>query len=267
MYPRLYRLENRKDCVVKDRVKSLGGVNLWVWEWGRELFDRELVVAKEIEDKLKDCGIVNNRVDRWVKVGDKEEVYSTKEGYKVLNKKEEVSPLKMWVSVIWNNLVPLKVIVFVWKLLQDRIPSQENLAKRGLIINTSELGCKRCGVDVMESSWHIFGECAFSREVWSLVYRWVNCTRGLGSSVEDLLDRHCRHRCGVDKKVWILLWHVTVWNIWLARNAYVFKNDKISPITVFEKIQLFSWSWLKGKGKLSHYKHFDSWLIDPQLCF
>ena len=86
--------------------------------------------------------------------------------------------------------------------------------------------------------------------MWDLVYSWLGCVNIVGTSVEDLLEYHCNQRCGVDKKVWNFLWFSTVWNIWLSRNALVFKSEEISPTIVFEKIQLCSWSWLKGKGKL-----------------
>lgn len=86
--------------------------------------DREKVVVQDIENKVQLSDLVSNRVDRWVWLGEKEECYSTKEGYKELNKREVVYPMKKWAPIILNNLAPLKVNVFVWKLLQDRIPSR-----------------------------------------------------------------------------------------------------------------------------------------------
>lgn len=34
---------------------------------------------------------------------------------------------------LWNCYVPAKVTTFVWKLLQNRIPTKDNLAQRGVI--------------------------------------------------------------------------------------------------------------------------------------
>lgn len=86
--------------------------------------------------------------------------------------------------------------------------------------------CRTCGEEVEERSWHIFGECVFGKRVWDLVYRWLDYERVRGSSVEELFGNHCLVKCGGDKQVWIMLWQVTVWSIWYARNQFLFTNEK-----------------------------------------
>lgn len=48
-----------------------------------------------------------------------------------------------------------KVNVFVWKMLQNKIPSKDNLFKRGVFFNNADLCCKVCD-GVLEDVWHIF---------------------------------------------------------------------------------------------------------------
>lgn len=57
-------------------------------------------------------------------------------------------------SFVWRNGAPLRVQFFAWLLLQDRIQSRVNLAKRGVIQN---LCCELCP-GVPETANHIFLE-------------------------------------------------------------------------------------------------------------
>lgn len=47
------------------------------------------------------------------------------------------------------------------------------------------------------------------------------------------------------KKVRTLLWHCTVWSLWLQRNACIFKNSPIDHfLSLTEVIRIRSWQWL-----------------------
>jgi len=62
-------------------------------------------------------------------------------------------------DLIWNNVVPLKVSLFVWRVMNKRIPIWDNLLRRGLVLIGS-LGCSnRC--DQEEITNHLFMKCDF----------------------------------------------------------------------------------------------------------
>ncbi|KAK9991674.1 hypothetical protein SO802_026659 [Lithocarpus litseifolius] len=65
-------------------------------------------------------------------------------------------------NLIWGVKVPLKINTFVWKLIQDRLPTLLNLNNRGIPIQTA---CPLCNSDV-ESSTHLFLLCPFTRACW-----------------------------------------------------------------------------------------------------
>lgn len=82
-YPRLYRLETKKDCVLKERV-CLGELGSeCVWSWSRELFEREVSLVREIEDLMRNLVLRKGECDKWVWLGGKEGKYSTREGYRI----------------------------------------------------------------------------------------------------------------------------------------------------------------------------------------
>lgn len=74
---------------------------------------------------------------------------------------------------IWKSTAPLKVIMFSWKALLNRIPTKSNLRIRNVIsADASSLfvGCGRAN----ETSMHLFLHCDLAFEVWLRVMRWWN---------------------------------------------------------------------------------------------
>jgi zinc-binding in reverse transcriptase len=61
---------------------------------------------------------------------------------------------------IWEITAPLRVHVFLWLLLQDKILTIENMRKRGWIVASMCYLCRQH----QESMIHIFEECDYGRE-------------------------------------------------------------------------------------------------------
>lgn len=100
LYPRLYRLESHKDCLIKDRIVVRGLELDCKWEWSRELLDREVELVKEIEGYVNSLLIKEEEKDKWVWKGKNTFVYTTKDGYRKIHNQVDELPLKKWVSVI-----------------------------------------------------------------------------------------------------------------------------------------------------------------------
>jgi hypothetical protein len=66
--------------------------------------------------------------------------------------------------LIWNNLCPPKVEVFMWQLLQGRIMVRSVLRSFGFVPGPSVdcVLCKSCE----ESIDHLFLHCRWTRELW-----------------------------------------------------------------------------------------------------
>ncbi|GLT42259.1 hypothetical protein SLA2020_162710 [Shorea laevis] len=84
-------------------------------------------------------------------------------------------------KMIWNKMVPLKVSGFAWKATQNRIPTKDNLAKRGLRNMEDDLSCPLCGMQ-QESTNHPFllvrklGWCG-PHAIVDGVFMWFNKTK------------------------------------------------------------------------------------------
>ncbi|GJU62417.1 RNA-directed DNA polymerase, eukaryota, reverse transcriptase zinc-binding domain protein [Tanacetum coccineum] len=72
----------------------------------------------------------------------------------------EVSPI----ATRWNGCIPIKVNIFLWKLLLNKLPSRVNLDRRG--IDIPSILCPNCQEDV-ETVNHIFFTCEMASTLWS----------------------------------------------------------------------------------------------------
>jgi len=99
-------------------------------------------------------------------------------------------------EMIWHKKVPLKVSIFVWRLLHDRLPTKSNLVNRGVISSEASLCVSGC--DIIESAQHLFLSCSNFASLWPLVRDWIGFM-GMDSNV--LSDHFVQfvHSTGVGK--------------------------------------------------------------------
>ncbi|KAI5384585.1 hypothetical protein KIW84_071548 [Lathyrus oleraceus] len=65
------------------------------------------------------------------------------------------SALKTTLELIWNTKIPMKVKIFGWRLLLDRLPTRSNLVVRGAISNIHDKVCVFC-FNFVEDNNHVF---------------------------------------------------------------------------------------------------------------
>ena len=117
----------------------------------------------------------------------------------------------------WNSLVPLKINIFVWHLLNGGIALRPNLIRRGVQIPT-EL-CVMCNGDV-ETEDHCFFKCDYVQGAWRKLWAWWN-----NSSIRiDSLDSFKSNILSVDnrKSSWAgfkAVSMVMLWLIWKKRGS------------------------------------------------
>lgn len=65
-------------------------------------------------------------------------------------------------KLIWNSAIPLSRLFFLWRISQGKLPTDDNLMKRGCIIVSM---CSLCGF-VAESTTRLFLHCSFAQGLW-----------------------------------------------------------------------------------------------------
>ncbi|PNY12620.1 hypothetical protein L195_g009254 [Trifolium pratense] len=86
-------------------------------------------------------------------------------------------------KLIWHSQVPLKVSIFAWCLLRDRLPTKTNLVTRGIISHAAQL----CvfGFGEAESTNHLFISCGTFGSLWALVCSWIGISVVDSTSLRD----------------------------------------------------------------------------------
>ena len=74
-------------------------------------------------------------------------------------------------KLIWKAWAPPKCKFFLWLLLRNRLWTAARLQSRGWENNYF---CGLC-IRSLETAWHLFVECPFSKAVWRQVANWSNC--------------------------------------------------------------------------------------------
>uniref|UniRef100_A0A8I6WU24 Reverse transcriptase zinc-binding domain-containing protein n=1 Tax=Hordeum vulgare subsp. vulgare TaxID=112509 RepID=A0A8I6WU24_HORVV len=73
-------------------------------------------------------------------------------------------PVLPWLSPLWKAPLPVKIKIFVWQLLHDRLPSGTEVLKRHGPGNGT---CPLCHVP--ETGTHILFSCAAAQALWCFV--------------------------------------------------------------------------------------------------
>jgi hypothetical protein len=203
-------------------------------------------VVQELSDLLAQV-VMSNVNDGWVWSPGKDGVFTVKSTYVLLDNllypRSVMSPLELFgFKFIWKSGVPSKVSALCWQLLLDKIPTRDNLSRRG-VISVEESSCPFCH-DTVESASHLFLHCSYTARIWYDIMRWYGVVLVLPPSV--LSSYVLLVGCGSNKrrrKGLSIVWLAYVWVVWRIRNDCVFNNRRFEVVEVVDLIQRTSWQW------------------------
>lgn len=134
-----------------------------------------------------------------------------------------------WRNLVWNLTVPPKVRIFLWKALQDFLPTQCNLKSRKIL---DQIWCFRCSV-AKEDCFHTLVGFRFAKKVWTLASF---------SSVLKI-NQHASFSCFVQSAIESLnrtdvkLLSVVSWSIWEARNNLLHSKKFERPELILSRAE------------------------------
>ena len=142
---------------------------------------------------------------------------------------------KFW-KLVWHPDSIPKVNTFIWLLLHNKLLTAENLRKRGI------LGPSRCALchSSEESSSHLFLQCEFSRLAWKLILP-TAFNRELPGNAPQLLKEWASlfpgslNKKPILRRIWAAIPKNLCWQLWLARNRVIFKEQKVIPVQIVAK--------------------------------
>lgn len=279
VFPSIMAMHSEKDASVADM--GMWTESGWKWKWstlgpatvfGAEMPSSNAAVLADFVAFFQDIQLNANEEDTWIWSIDRVRGFTVKSCYnwmcnRVTNddNSSDDPVIKAWKS-LWRCDIPSKVLVFCWRLLLRKLPTRENLFNRRIIISIQDAKCVFCRSET-ESIDHLFCSCEVIKEVWNGVLSWLNVQTDLHDDlllmyegVGDLVKGKGARR------VKIIFWAATVYQIWLARNSIVFNNNPTSASSIVTSIKYVSWGWFIARRGRSSGLCFSDWFCSPMGC-
>jgi hypothetical protein len=127
------------------------------------------------------------------------------------------SRLHCW---IWKSKVVLRIKVFAWLLISDRLNTRDMPRRRNWNV-TNDYTCVLCHANQTEDWIHLFFDCNFSRRIWS--YLQVDWSQG--DTIEDMFFQA---RKEFAKPFFAEVVILACWHIWKQRNNKKFEHIRPS---------------------------------------
>jgi mannosylglycoprotein endo-beta-mannosidase len=239
-FPRLFGISIQKDSLISDIGSWVDGVWRWDLRWRRAFFAWEETLLDELLMLLTRVNLKDEE-DRWHWRSGRGEGFSVKSTYVYLDNlllpNIPKSPVEAFAfKFIWKCGVPSKVSALAWQLILNRIPTRDNLRRRG-VIRAQDSFCPFCSLEE-ESSCHLFLHCRFSATIWYEIIRWFGAVWILPPSVP--LSFVGFVGCGSNRrrrKGLAVIWLAFVWAVWKARNNRIFNNAVTGAAEVVDLVQ------------------------------
>ncbi|KAK2425500.1 hypothetical protein QL285_035742 [Trifolium repens] len=167
------------------------------------------------------------------------------------------------VKLVWHSYVPLKVSIFAWRLLRDRLPTKANLITRDLPV-AAHLCVSGCSE--VESAHHLFLSFSTFGPLWALVHAWIDIPVVEYISLRDHFVQFTLSAGGsrARRSFMQLIWLACAWVVWTERNHKLFHGSTSTLHQLLDKINLFSFRWLKVTN-VTLASNCHSWWSSPML--
>jgi hypothetical protein len=198
------------------------------WLSGSEL-QLELDLKVEWDDftqLLKESGVrLQSKSDSLIWTGgDRSGQLTAKNVYQALAALTWKPLSSNWRQRIWRDICPLKLKLFAWLLLENKLLFWDKLQARGW---EGPNRCSLCNHD-SESTLHVFILCPFTRAIWSYISSALNFSSlWTGNNVQA-----CFQNWFLNNSAQSMLPIHLCWQVWLSRNATIFNDKKPSFLYV-----------------------------------
>ena len=152
--------------------------------------------------------------------------------------KEEPSqpePPRPIFSIIWDNRLPPKVSVFMWRVLHDGLPLHANLQRIGIPLVSR---CSCCSNGAVETIHHLFFHGFVANSVWNY-FRNLLSIRGDYSTPAGILSSWWSSGIGKSLRSIVLriIPCLICWHIWCSRNKAIFDATPMDSFSIVRRVR------------------------------
>ncbi|GAU49412.1 hypothetical protein TSUD_374310 [Trifolium subterraneum] len=239
-FRRLFDLTVNKSSTVAECFSLGWGVGGEAWVWRRQLRAWEEELVEECQALLHNFVLQDQSVDMWLWQPDPIRGYSVRGAYQLLISHQPI-PMIDTEDLIWHKQVPLKVSIFAWRLLRNKLLTKDNLANRGIITAEAQSCVAGCGA--LESAQHLFISCSTFGSLWLLVRSWLGVSSADPIDLADHFRQFTLSAGGTRarRSFLQLIWLLCVWTISKERNNRLFRNSEQFISQLMDKVKLNSY--------------------------
>lgn len=161
-------------------------------------------------------------VDHWICKLSGDGIFSVSSLRQVIDKLHVSIPGTS--EIVWSRVVPIKVLCFIWRAAQDRIPSAAALEKRGSLVNS--LWCSSC-IGRTECADHILIDCPFATLIRNNILSWCGVRSDQISikTIGDLLHFTATWGiCNSKRERFTTISYRLLWNLWRFQEQTIISN-------------------------------------------
>jgi len=117
-----------------------------------------------------------------------------------------------------------------------------------------------------ESCQHLFIECKYAQQIWSLCLKWLGILFVQHNDIKDhFVSFHIAQASSKQNLVLKGVWAAIVRCIWDQRNSILFRQGVVDAEEILQMAQLKSWLWMKHREYFLIYS-FADWVLNPSIC-
>ncbi|XP_024965762.1 uncharacterized protein LOC112505960 [Cynara cardunculus var. scolymus] len=160
----------------------------------------------------------------------------------------------------WFKWIPSKANIHLWRTLNNRLATRDNLIKRGVACSSDE--CPTCLVTV-ENLDHVFVNCSTAKAINAHMASWVNWWPVNATSVRDLWSVVYEIGDSGRREVGKVIMAAYFWTVWTQRNHKTFRGKCKSDKDVCSDIQFTAYEWIRCRAKFSKPSSWENWICNP----
>ena len=162
----------------------------------------------------------------------------------------------------WNRLIPIKINISSWRVLNERLPTRYNLDMRGIDLHT--VRCPICD-DGIETEFHLFGQCKVAIETWNGIFKWWNLTDRHFSCTADVVNLADHSNMSAQySPILDAVVQTTIWVLWRFRNESTFGSKRQKKELIVNDIKLYSFTWISSRRRKG-FCNWIEWFSNPQI--